>query len=194
MGRKAGVAAEETRAALLGSAAKVFARRGYDGASISEIVSEAGLTSGAIYAHFASKAELFAATLRAYAERDLDRVLSGGAAQLMEGLTSVGASFDRPEPTEASLLVSAIIAARNDPEVAALVGALLAERETFFKTLVQEAQAAGVLAPAVSAPAVSRLSLMIAMGSLVVGALSLPDVEHAEWAAVIDRVVRAFEA
>lgn len=194
MGRKAGVAAEETRAALLGSAAKVFARRGYDGASISEIASEAGLTSGAIYAHFASKAELFAATLRAYAERDLDRVLGGGAAQLLEGLTSVGATFDRPEPTEASLLISAIIAARNDPEVAALVGEMLADREANFRSLVQEAQSAGVLTASASAPAVSRLSLMIAMGSLVVGALNLPGVEHDEWAAVIDRVVRAFEA
>ena len=192
MGRKAGVAAEETRAALLGAAAKVFARRGYDGASISEIAADAGLTSGAIYAHFASKAELFVATLRAYGEQDLDQVLGRDPSELLEGLTSMGATFDRPEPTEASLLISAIIAARNDREVAKLVGELLADREENFLTVVEKAQAAGVITRQASASALSRLSLMIAMGSLVVGAMDLEAVEHEEWAAVIDRVVRAF--
>lgn len=192
MGRKAGVAAEETRAALLGAAATVFARRGYDGASISEIASDAGLTSGAIYAHFASKAELFVATLRAYAERDLDQILGRDPTEVMDGVRSVGATFDRPEPTEASLLISAIVAARNDPEVAALVGDLLADREEKFKVLVEKGQAAGVIAGGVTAAAVSRLSLMIALGSLVAGTLDLDEVEHEEWTAVVDRVVRAF--
>ena len=192
MGRKAGVAAEETRAALLSAAAKVFARRGYDGSSISEIASEAGLTSGAIYAHFASKAELFVATLRVYAERDLDQVLGRGAAGLMEGLASVGSTFDRREPTEASLLVSAIVAARNDSEIAALVGELLADREDMLRGLVSDAQSAGVLTGQVSAAAVTRLSLMVALGSLVAGALDLKPIEHGEWAEAVDRLVRAF--
>lgn len=187
------MAAEETKAALLGAAAKVFARRGYDGASISEIASEAGLTSGAIYAHFSSKAELFVATLRAYGERDLDRVLGRGATELMEGLTAVGATFDRPEPTEASLLISAVVAARNDREVAALIAELMADREESFQAVVREAQAAGVVTPEASAAAVSRLSLVIAMGSLLVGTLKLDPVEHQDWEEVINRVVRAFE-
>lgn len=192
MGRKAGVAAEETRAALLGAAAKVFARRGYDGASISEIAADAGLTSGAIYAHFASKAELFVATLRAYGQRDLDQVLGREPSELLESLTSVGATFDRPEPTEASLLISAITAARHDREVATLIGELLADREDNFLAVVEKAQAAGVITRQASAAALSRLCLMIAMGALVVGAMELEAVEHEEWAALIDRVVRTF--
>lgn len=192
MGRKAGVAAEETRAALLGAAAKVFARRGYDASSIAEIASEAGLTSGAIYAHFSSKAELFVATLRVYVERDLDRVLGRGAAGLTEGLTLVGSTFDRRGPTEASLLVSAIVAARNDDEIAALVGDLLSEREQTFRGLVSDAQGAGMLTDRVSAAAITRLSVMVALGSLVVGALDLEPVEHGEWAEAVDQLVRAF--
>ena len=192
MGRKAGVAAEETRASLLGAAAKVFARRGYDASSISEIAADAGLTSGAIYAHFASKAELFVATLRVYVERDLDRVLGGGAAGLTEGLVLVGSTFDRREPTEASLLVSAVVAARNDPEIAALVGELLADREQTFRALVRDAQAAGMLTDLVSAAALTRLSVMVALGSLVVGALDLEMVEHGEWAAAVEQLIQAF--
>lgn len=192
MGRKAGVAAEETRAALLEAAAKVFARRGYDGAAISEITSEAGVTSGAIYAHYASKAELFSATLQTFAERDLDQLLRVSSTELADGLAAIGSTFDHREETEASLLITAIVAARNDPEVAALVLSQLAEREKLFRDAVARARDSGALTSEVSAMAVSRLCLMIAMGSLVVGALGLEEVRHDEWTALIERLVGAF--
>jgi AcrR family transcriptional regulator len=192
VGRKAGVAAEETKASLLSAAAKVFARRGYDGASIAEISSEAGLTSGAIYAHYGSKAELFVSALRVYAEKDLDQLISRHGSDFLDALTSVGSTFDRREPTEESLVISAIIAARNDPEVGALLTQQVADREALFQSLIREEQAAGVLAQDVSAPAVSRLALMISLGSLVAGALGLEPVDHQDWAEVIVRVVGAF--
>jgi AcrR family transcriptional regulator len=52
---------ERTRERLLGAAAKVFARRGYQGATVDEIASEAGFTIGALYSNFAGKEELFLA-------------------------------------------------------------------------------------------------------------------------------------
>ena len=56
-------AKERTRAELLEAAAIVFARRGYAAASVQEIADVAGRTTGAIYAHFATKEELFLALL-----------------------------------------------------------------------------------------------------------------------------------
>lgn len=59
-----------TRAELLSTAAGVFARRGYNGASVEEIAEEAGYSHGAVYSNFESKAELFLAVLEDYmAER-----------------------------------------------------------------------------------------------------------------------------
>lgn len=54
----------ETRRRLLDAAWSVFARQGYDGTSVKQIADEAGYTTGAIYAHFESKEELFLALLR----------------------------------------------------------------------------------------------------------------------------------
>jgi len=54
---------EETRARILGSAASVFARRGYDAATVEEITAECGIAKGALYGHFASKEELFRTVL-----------------------------------------------------------------------------------------------------------------------------------
>lgn len=48
-----------TRLRLLEAAAVVFARRGFHGASVDEIVREAGATTGALYANFAGKEDLF---------------------------------------------------------------------------------------------------------------------------------------
>jgi AcrR family transcriptional regulator len=195
MGRKAGVAADETRTTLLNAAAKVFAYRGYDGASIAEITSEAGLTSGAVYAHYASKAELFIATLRAHMEKDLDRLLgTRGSTRFLDALASIGGTFDQREPTEESLVVAAIVATRTHPDVASLLEELVAEREQIFESLVREGQDAGILAADVSARSLSRLSLMIALGSLLAGALELEPLDHADWERLVDRLVGTFRA
>jgi AcrR family transcriptional regulator len=59
-----------TRAELLTTAAKVFARRGYNGASVEEIAEEAGYSHGAVYSNFKGKADLFLAVFEDYtAER-----------------------------------------------------------------------------------------------------------------------------
>jgi AcrR family transcriptional regulator len=52
-----------TRDALLGAAARVFLARGFQGASLREIASEAGVTTGAVYSNFEGKADLFLAVL-----------------------------------------------------------------------------------------------------------------------------------
>lgn len=59
-----------TRAELLATAATVFARRGYSGASVEEIAEEAGYSHGAVYSNFDGKADLFLAVFEEYmAER-----------------------------------------------------------------------------------------------------------------------------
>ena len=49
---------QRTREALLDAAAVVFAKRGFQGASLDEIAETAGYTRGAIYKHFADKEDL----------------------------------------------------------------------------------------------------------------------------------------
>jgi AcrR family transcriptional regulator len=59
-----------TRSCLMKSAARVFARRGLESASIDEVAEDAGFTKGAFYANFKSKEELFLAMLdERFAER-----------------------------------------------------------------------------------------------------------------------------
>jgi AcrR family transcriptional regulator len=57
-GRRAD-ASRTAREQLLDAAARVFAERGYRGASVERIAAEAGVTKGALYWNFESKADLF---------------------------------------------------------------------------------------------------------------------------------------
>jgi TetR/AcrR family transcriptional regulator, transcriptional repressor for nem operon len=52
--------AAENRIALLQTASRLFRQRGFDGVGVADIAKEAGLTHGALYAHFKSKDELAA--------------------------------------------------------------------------------------------------------------------------------------
>jgi AcrR family transcriptional regulator len=71
---------QHTRSSLLRAAAKVFCKRGLEGASIDEVAEQAGFTKGAFYANFRNKEELFLVMLdekfSAELER-LDRALAG---------------------------------------------------------------------------------------------------------------------
>jgi AcrR family transcriptional regulator len=58
---------EETRAELIQAARKVFARRGFEGASLVEVAEEAGFSTGAIYWHFTGKDDLFLAVFEDFA-------------------------------------------------------------------------------------------------------------------------------
>ncbi len=52
--------AAENRVALLQAASRLFRKRGIDGVGVADIAKEAGLTHGALYAHFSSKDALAA--------------------------------------------------------------------------------------------------------------------------------------
>src|SRR5881227_2390740 len=54
---------EVTRGRILDAAGRRFKQDGIDGAGVAALMSEAGLTNGAFYAHFASKEDLVANVL-----------------------------------------------------------------------------------------------------------------------------------
>lgn len=112
-------AKERTHTGLLDAAATVFADRGYGAASVGEIARTAGVSVGALYAHFPSKQDLFLALM------DRRRVADIGTARehLVDGLPSALDALERQVTDTA------------DDERAALLGAeawLYAVRDAEF--------------------------------------------------------------
>jgi AcrR family transcriptional regulator len=62
----------ETRTRLLESAAQLFARGGYEGASVDLIAESAGYSKGAFYSNFGSKEAIFLDLLDAHKRREIE--------------------------------------------------------------------------------------------------------------------------
>ena len=62
----------ETKTRLLDSAAQVFARGGYEGASVDLIAESAGFSKGAFYSNFESKEAIFLELLDTHKRREID--------------------------------------------------------------------------------------------------------------------------
>jgi AcrR family transcriptional regulator len=191
MGRIAGVTATETRERLLRAAADVFAERGYDGTRVADIAAVAGVSNGALYAHFGSKAELLLAALRAHGRRLLAELLAADPDRsIAELLFVAGRWLPRQHDARGYLIVEALVAARRDEDVAGPMRDYTGERADWLAGLVQVAQAGGELDAALSPNALAHFCLLLAMGS----ALVTPDL-HAvgdeEWAALLTRLVAA---
>jgi AcrR family transcriptional regulator len=189
MGRIAGVTAADTRERLLRAAADVFARCGYDGTRVADIAVAADVSSGALYAHFDSKADLLVAALRTHGRRLLAEVLAADPGRpVTDLLLLIGRRLPRRRDARGYLIVEALVAARRDEDVARPMRDYVGERGDWLAELVRVAQADGELDPSLSPSALAHLCLLLAMGS----ALITPDlhaVTEEEWAALLTRVV-----
>ncbi|WP_432470233.1 TetR/AcrR family transcriptional regulator [Amphritea sp. HPY] len=65
---------QQTRERILLSAAKLFTRDGYENVSINNVMTDAGLTRGAFYSHFATKSELYAEAIETSARQGRARI------------------------------------------------------------------------------------------------------------------------
>jgi AcrR family transcriptional regulator len=67
---------KEKRERILEAAAKAFAAYGYDGASLNQILDDAGISKGAAYYYFDDKADMFATTILHYSQELMAESLS----------------------------------------------------------------------------------------------------------------------
>ena len=191
VGRIAGVTATDTRERLLSAAADAFARRGYDGTRVADIAAAAGVSNGALYAHFGSKADLMVAALRRHGPRLLAELLAADPERpIAELLLAIGRMLPRRRDACGHLIVEALVAARRDEDVARPMRDYTGERAAWLADLVRNAQSGGELDRAVSPDALAHFCLLLSMGS----ALITPDlhaVDEEEWAALLTRLVAA---
>jgi AcrR family transcriptional regulator len=191
MARTAGATAAGTTQRLLRAAADVFAARGYDGTRVADIAVSAGLSNGALYAYFGSKAELLVAALRAHGRRLLsDLVEAEPDRSITDLLLVTGRRLRRRRDADGWLVIEALVAARRDEDVAGPMRGYVRERVDWLADLVRQAQDRGELDPVLPPSAVAHFCLSLAVGTALVGP-DLDDVDDAAWSAFLARLVTA---
>jgi TetR/AcrR family transcriptional repressor of uid operon len=188
--------ADAIRARLVAAAADVFAEKGYEGAGVQEIARRAGLTTGAIYSRFRGKAELLAEAIRGESGNQLDELFAPGAVQLDAArlIRHAGKQLPQRERTQKQfLLLEAFVAARRDPEVAAVMREHMTTTREIFRRVIDLGHRGGDLDDAVDADALAHFSQAVALGFLLYEAIDAPSPDLDAWTDLIDRLVGSLQ-
>jgi AcrR family transcriptional regulator len=153
-----------TRRRLLDAAETVFAKRGFHGASVEEIAREAGATTGALYANFAGKEELFLALFEDTLATDVRGYSEAFEAEPRPGDNGRAAADRwmrvlRERPSYFPLFVEFWAHAVRQPEMRERLAARLATLRMSNARLVEKG--AGSQDLSLSPQAAERLGLMI---------------------------------
>lgn len=155
----------ESRERILAAAVSVFARKGFQRASLDEIAAEAGLTKGAIYWHFRSKNDLFTSLLQYRFQQhtapladDLERALAAPtaearqlaiAAMLRDMLNRFHDNADWPR------LYLEFVSRTRDEQIAASMARLYDHARVLAKEMIVRMVDAGIADPDLDADTVS---------------------------------------
>lgn len=178
------------RERLLDAAASVFARKGYAGTRILDVVSEAGLSTGAVYGRFESKSDLLREAVCSRTTRapgDLDH-----GTKVADLLVRAALRSDPLSDTEAMQL-EAFVTARREAEVAQ---ALREATETFGTRsgpLLDTARRDGTLSKDIEADAFLYFIRTFRLGLMLQRAAGLQAPAEG-WKQLIERMVAAFGA
>jgi AcrR family transcriptional regulator len=168
--------APNARETLIEAAVEEFSRKGYAATTLAAIARRAGVTTGAVYAHFEGKLDLLleALGLRT-ADKFTDLALDAAkvpAAQLTDVLAQglVGATLGR----RALILLDVIAFARRDAEAAKALRRMVEVRQEAFERMTQAGVDAGFIDPTLSHDELARLISGLSFGMLVQRALGEP--------------------
>jgi AcrR family transcriptional regulator len=179
------------REQLLDAAARVFARQGFDGTKILDIVREAGLSTGAVYGRFRSKHDLLREAVVSRSTRVAR--FGGEAAERVADLVARGAGLERGPLTDAEAVrVEAYVTARREPEVAAALAEADAAWRAAVQPLVDAALRDGTVADGVDPEAVLFFVRTLHLGLLLQRGSGLPTPDSTSWNELVARIVASF--
>lgn len=182
-----------TRDRLLELATQVFAEEGYASVSVRDLARRMSLTTGAIYAHFLSKADLLVEAIDARVAADIEGSREGPETTFRDYLVALNRRFAERADLRA-LLVEGATAARNDPAVRERLGG---DQENRLHAWVAEyvaAQERGELDAALDMRTAVLMLWSIELGAGIIEALGFEPPDPDAWAELTGRFMRSIEA
>jgi AcrR family transcriptional regulator len=176
---------------LLDAAVRVFARQGYAGTKIMDIVREAGLSTGAVYGRFQSKADLLreAVTSRT---RAVTRLGITPPQRVAEVITAGATATKGPLTDDEAARLEAFVAARREPEIAAALKDARRGWRAELQPLIDAAITDGTVAPDIDPEAVVFFVYTFHLGLLLQRAAGAKRPDPAAWQGLIERIVASF--
>lgn len=188
-----------TRTRLLEAAARVYAARGFAGATLDDVAEEAGLTKGAVYGHFGSKDNLLVALMEEYLAFEIAEQVAlfdrdeTTWARPFSGSDRWMAELDET-PDAFRLLVEFWLAAARDERLRERVAAgFEALRQMFTGFISESAADAGVDFPPDAARHFASVSMGLSLGLGLVRTVDREHVSPALLGTALSVLIRAIE-
>jgi AcrR family transcriptional regulator len=183
---------------LLKAARRCFAERGFVGASNKEMAALAGITAGAIYHYYPSKAELFAAAygdVQQQIGEAFEKAVAGASTDRLEDRLSAvidaAVELARDDPWITALATGVAGEVQRHPELGPLVGVAQRRNNRLIVDLVGDAHAAGELADGVSVAAVIDVIGVILSGLARFNRVNQDPARHAQVSDALKLLLRA---
>jgi AcrR family transcriptional regulator len=163
---------EETRQRLLDAAFPVFARNGFERATVDEIVREAGYSKGAFYVHFESKDDLFWAMLEERIDRvqetlrnavDIEQSVTDNQRRLLVAIFAM----DREDPAWPALFMEFAAHAGRNEKVRERLAEMYRRWHSFTVEMLEGAKAAGKLRSDLDAEFTASVMIALMEGTLM---------------------------
>ena len=126
------------RAQILEGARRAFAQHGYDGATVTRLEAETGLSRGAIFHYFADKKELLVTLGDEVNRRYVEAVTAGGFPQAIRELA-------REDPDLLAVLIETEARLNHDEDFSRRMEASSAALRPQLEAWIEEQQASGAL-------------------------------------------------
>lgn len=151
-GRPPATDSADTRRAILDSARRLFAERGYGAVTNKDVAAAAGITTGALYHYVESKLELYVAV-----HRDMQRQIYGRFIEAveasdtfigqLEGVLEAAHELNGEDHTLALFVGAVRTDMRRFPEIADRLANSVLQRDEFFVSIVDVGVASGEVRP-----------------------------------------------
>lgn len=179
-----------SRAALIDAAFEEFSTKGYEATTVANIAERAGVTTGALYAHFAGKLDLLIATVGLMPVEDVMRSVDEIAALSPdEAVRRLGEELATPPDRRTLLLLDVIVAARRNPRMAAVLRDGLEGYLSATARATEAGAARGLLETALDADDLSRLFGLLNLGMIVFTALDAQPPSAAAFERLVELLV-----
>jgi AcrR family transcriptional regulator len=184
-------AEDQVRSRLLDAAVRVFARQGYSGTRILDIVREAGLSTGAVYGRFRSKEALLREAVVSHS-RASGQVDVAGTTRVADMIKQGASLRSEALSDEDAVRLEAYVTARREPEVAAALAEAGKRARRRVQPLVEAALADGTVAPDVDPEAVLFFVQTMHLGMLLQQAAGAVRPDQRSWEDLVARIVASF--
>ncbi len=185
LGRPRDVDSAETRNTLLRVARRRFTRDGYAATTNRSIAEEVGITTGAIYHYFPSKAELFAAVYEQVQTIVYDRfedmlAMPGSLTQRFGRALDAAVELNRSDSSLAGFVMTVPTETRRHPELVDLVAPVRDRSSVFINRLVADAARNGEFFDGVEPEAVADLLSVVLSGLATFSTVTGDEQRHSD--------------